>query len=176
MKVVLHICCGVCATTVAERLAEEGHQVLGLFYNPNIYPSQEYYRRLEETLKVASNLNFKLEALPYKPEEWFKEVAGLENEPEGGKRCQVCFRHRLKKTYLYMKGCGSEAFTTTLTLSPHKSASVINQTGLEIGGEMFLARDFKKKDGFKRANELGDRFGIYRQHYCGCLYSMPKDK
>lgn len=176
MKIVLHICCAVCATTAVERLAEEGHQVLGLFYNPNIYPAQEYDKRVEETYKVAKNLNFTLEALPYVPEEWFKEVAGLEDEPEGARRCQVCFRHRLKKTYLYMKGLDLEAFTTTLTVSPHKSASVINQIGQEVGGKMFLARDFKKKDGFKRAVELSNRFGIYRQHYCGCVYSMQEER
>ncbi|MBA7479840.1 Epoxyqueuosine reductase QueH [subsurface metagenome] len=172
MKVVLHICCGVCAAGVVKTLASEGHQLLGLFYNPNIHPLEEYNRRLEVAHKVAKEMDFPLEVAPYIPEEWFKEAGSLENEPEGGKRCQVCFRLRLKRAYLYMEGCGWDAFTTTLTISPHKSAEVINQVGCEIGGDRFLVRDFKKKDGFRRAMELAKKWALYRQNYCGCIYSM----
>jgi len=172
VKIVLHICCGVCAAGVVERLTLEGHQVLGLFYNPNIHPLEEYERRLEAAYKVAQELNFPLEAGPYTPEEWFEETSSLKNEPEGGRRCEVCFRIRLKKTYLYLKDCGWDAFTTTLTVSPHKSADVINQVGQEIGGDRFLVRDFKKKGGFQRAAELAKKWSLYRQYYCGCIYSM----
>jgi len=172
MKILLHICCGVCAAGVVERLTLEGHQVHGLFYNPNIHPQQEYDRRLEVARKVAKELDFPLEVPLYITEEWFKETVSLENEPEGGRRCEVCFRLRLKKTYLYMKDCGADAFTTTLTVSPHKSADMINRVGQEIGGERFLARDFKKKAGFKRAVELAKKWALYRQDYCGCIYSM----
>ena len=172
MKVVLHICCGVCAAGVVERLTSEGHQVLGLFYNPNIHPSQEYNRRLEAAYKVAEELNFPLAVAPYTPEEWFKEASHLENEPEGGRRCEVCFRLRLEKTHLYMEDYGWDAFTTTLTISSHKSAEVINQIGREVDGERFLVRDFKKQEGFKRAVELAKRWDLYRQNYCGCIYSM----
>ncbi len=172
MKVVLHICCGVCAAGVVKTLASEGHQLLGLFYNPNIHPLEEYNRRLEVAHKVAKEMNFPLEVAPYIPEEWFKEAGSLENEPEGGKRCQVCFRLRLKRAYLYMEGYGWDAFTTTLTISPHKSAEVINQVGCEIGGDRFLVRDFKKKEGFRRAMELAKERALYRQNYCGCIYSM----
>lgn len=174
MKIVLHICCGVCAAGVVERLALEGHQVLGLFYNPNIHPQQEYNRRLEVARKVAEELDFPLEVLPYVPEEWFKETDSLENEPEGGRRCEVCFRLRLKQTCLYMEDCGWDAFTTTLTVSPRKSAEVINRVGWEVGGEKFLARDFKKKEGFKRATELAKKWTLYRQDYCGCIYSVRR--
>ncbi len=172
MKIVLHICCGVCAAGVVERLTLERHQILGLFCNPNIHPLEEYNRRLEVARRVAKEFNFPLEEAPYQPEEWFKETSSLENEPEGGRRCEVCFRLRLKKTYLYMKDCGGDAFATTLTISPHKSAEVINRVGWEIGGERFLARDFKKKEGFKRATELAKNLALYRQDYCGCIYSM----
>lgn len=172
MKVVLHICCGVCAASVVERLTLEGHEVCGLFYNPNIHPLEEYERRLEATYNVAKELNFPLEAGPYVPEEWFHETSSLENEPEGGRRCEVCFRLRLEKAYLYLKDCGWDAFTTTLTVSPHKSADVINRVGEEIGGERFLARDFKKKEGFQRATELAKKWALYRQDYCGCIHSM----
>ena len=174
MKIVLHICCGVCAAGVVDRLTLEGHQVLGLFYNPNIHPLEEYERRLEATHKVAGELNFPLEAGPYAPEEWFEETSSLENEPEGGRRCEVCFRVRLRKAYLYLQGYGWDAFTTTLTVSPHKSADVINQVGQEIGGDRFLVRDFKKKEGFQRATKLATKWALYRQDYCGCLYSMRK--
>jgi len=174
MKVVLHICCGVCAAGVAERLSLEGHEVIGLFYNPNIHPEQEYRKRLEVANEVAKQLGFPLTVASYVPEEWFREVSGLENEPEGGRRCEVCYRIRLKKTYLYMLDKGWDAFTTTLTISPHKPADVVNRVGWQVGGDRFLARDFKKKEGFRRAIELAKRWSLYRQNYCGCVYSMGK--
>jgi predicted adenine nucleotide alpha hydrolase (AANH) superfamily ATPase len=176
VKVVLHICCGVCAAGISERLAAEGHLVLGLFYNPNIHPLEEYQRRLEATRTVAIKMGFPLEVAPYVPQEWLGETAGLENEPEGGRRCEVCFRLRLEKTYLVMRERGGDAFTTTLTVSPHKSAAVVNRVGMEVGGEKFLARDFKKQDGFKRAIALAKEWALYRQDYCGCRYSMRRDK
>ena len=172
MKIVLHICCGVCAAGVVGRLVLEGHQVLGFFFNSNIHPLAEYHRRLEVTREVAKKLDFPLAVAPYLPEEWFKETTSLEGEPEGGKRCEVCFRLRLKKTCLCMEDQGWDAFATTLTISPHKSAEVINQMGREIGGEKFLVRDFKQQDGFKRAIELARKWALYRQDYCGCIYSM----
>jgi len=172
MKVVLHICCGVCAAGAAETLAGEGHEIIGFFYNPNIHPAEEYQKRLAVTRKIAEKLNFSLEEGPYIPEEWYNLTNALKEEPEGGRRCPVCYRLRLEKTYDYMTACGADAFTTTLTISPHKSAQIINSIGLEIGGQKFLVRDFKKKDGFKRAVQLAKKWELYRQDYCGCIYSM----
>jgi len=172
MRIVLHICCGVCATGAVERLSQEGHQVIGFFYNPNIHPEEEYQRRLEVARRVAREADFPLEVAPYTPREWSKEVGSLGNEPEGGRRCEACFRLRLKKTHLYMEDCGWDVFTTTLTISPHKSADVINRVGWEVGGERFLARDFKKKEGFRQAIEMAKKWDLYRQDYCGCVYSM----
>ncbi len=171
MKIVLHVCCGVCAAGVVERLTSEGHQVFGLFYNPNIHPLEEYNRRLEVAYQVAEELNFPLVEIPYTAEEWFKETGSLANEPEGGKRCEICFRLRLKSAYLHMGDNKYDAFTTTLTISPRKSADVVNRVGREVGGDRFLVRDFKKKEGFKRATELAKKFDLYRQDYCGCAYS-----
>ena len=171
MKIVLHICCGVCAAGVVERLTLEGHQVFGLFYNPNIHPLEEYNRRLEVTHKVAKEFGFPLEVAAYAPEDWFKETNSLANEPEGGKRCEVCFRMRLKSTCLYMENCGGDAFTTTLTISSHKSAAMINKIGREINEKKFLARDFKKQKGFERSMEMAKKWSLYRQDYCGCIYS-----
>ena len=170
MRIVLHICCGVCAAGVVERLLAEGHQVRGFFYNPNIQPAREYNRRLETAGKVAGEMGFPLEAGPYKPEEWFKAISSLENEPEGGRRCEVCFRFRLIETLQYTQKCGWDVFTTTLTISPRKSAVVVNKVGKEIGGDRFLAKDFKKQDGFNRTIKLAGKWDLYRQHYCGCVY------
>lgn len=176
MKIVLHICCGVCAAGVVERLTSEGHQVLGLFYNPNIHPLEEYQKRLDVARKVAKELSFPLVEAPYTPEVWLQETNGLENEPEGRKRCPVCFRLRLKQTYLYVKEQGWAAFATTLTVSPHKSAEVVNRVGREVGGDRFLARDFKKQAGFQRSMEMAKKWALYRQNYCGCIYSQRETK
>jgi epoxyqueuosine reductase len=172
MKVALHICCAVCASAAAERLMEEGHLVEGFFYNPNIYPPEEYQRRLQNARIVAAELGFPLTEGPFLPDEWSKAVVSLENEPEGGKRCPVCFRLRLAKTCVFMLESGCEAFTTTLTMGSNKPVLLIGQIGREIGGGKFLERDFKKKEGFKRAGELAKKWQLYRQHYCGCVYSL----
>jgi len=175
MKIVLHICCGVCAAGAAERLKEEGYDVHGFYYNPNIYPAEEYQRRLEVAEIVARELAFPLESVPYQPDEWMEATRFYADEPEGGRRCEVCFRFRLKETYRYMNQIGADMFTSTLTISPHKSPDLINTIGYEIGGDTFLARDFKKKDGFRRTMELAKKWQLYRQNYCGCIYSMPKE-
>lgn len=171
MKILLHICCGICAAGALESLRSEGHEVVGFFYNPNIFPPEEYRRRLEATQMVTEQLGVPLVTTKYDPEEWRNRVTGLEPEPEGGPRCAVCFRLRLEKTFQSIADYGCDAFTTTLTISPHKSAAVVNRLGTEIGGERFLIRDFKKKDGFKRAIELAKKWALYRQDYCGCIYS-----
>ena len=176
MKIVLHICCGVCAAGVVKTLTEEGHEVTGFFYNPNIHPAEEYFKRLETASRVAQELSFPLEIDTYNAEEWLKQTDQWKHEPEGGKRCQTCFRIRLEKTYLYLRKCGADAFTTTLTISPHKSAEVVNQTGRGIGGDKFLMRDFKKKDGFKKATQLAKQWELYQQSYCGCIYSIRQPK
>ena len=172
MKVLLHICCGVCAAGVAERLNSEGHEVTGLFYNPNIHPAEEYDRRLEVANRVAAEFGFPLLVPPYESDEWFKEAGAQAAEPEGGKRCEVCFRLRLQKAYDYMIEQQTDAFTTTLTIGPQKSADTINRIGCEIDSEQFLVRDFKKKAGFQRTIELARQWELYRQDYCGCVYSI----
>ena len=174
MRVVLHICCGVCAAGAAEKLIQEGHEVVGFFYNPNIHPREEYKRRLEVARVVAKELGFSLEVPPYHPEDWFEVAGSLEKEPEGGARCEVCYRLRLDRTFRFLQERGCDTFTTTLTIGPRKHAAVINRIGQEIGGNKFLARDFKKKDGFKRATELAKKWDLYRQDYCGCVHSQRR--
>ncbi len=172
MKVVLHICCGVCAAGAAATLLNEGYGIIGLFYNPNIYPETEFHKRLEAACQIARLFQFHIEAIPYSPQEWLQKASSLKDEPEGGKRCEVCYRLRLERTYYHMLNRDADFFTTSLTVSPRKKASVINKIGLDIGAKRFLARDFKKSEGFKRATQIAKQQGIYRQNYCGCIYSI----
>jgi epoxyqueuosine reductase len=172
MKVALHICCAVCAAGAAERLLGEGHQVLGFFSNSNIHPQAEYLRRLENARKVARQLDFPLTEDIYAPEKWSGVVNSLENEPEGGKRCPVCFRMRLERSYRFLLDSGCDVLTTTLTMGSNKSAELIGRIGQELAGDKFWQQDFKKKEGFKRAGELARKWDLYRQNYCGCLFSL----
>jgi predicted adenine nucleotide alpha hydrolase (AANH) superfamily ATPase len=176
MKVVLHICCGVCAAGAAGVLLSEGHEVSGYFYNPNIYPRDEYDRRLDAARLVSQKLGFEIIEGLYDNAAWQHATAGQENEPEGGLRCTACFRVRLQMTLNQALESGADVFTSTLTISPHKSAVEINRIGEKIGGETYLSRDFKKKDGFKRAIQAARKWGLYRQNYCGCIYSMQETR
>lgn len=177
----LHSCCGPCSTTVVERLVDE-FDITVFFYNPCITDEEEYQRRKISQIKFIEEFNrenagkvvIRFKEGDYRPSEFFKLTKGLENEPEGGERCKVCFRHRLEKTSEMSVITGNEYFGTTLTVSPHKNYKLISQIGNEIAmkyGNTFLDRDFKKKDGFKRSVELSKKYGLYRQNYCGCEYS-----
>lgn len=172
MKILLHICCSVCASCCVERLRQQGHQVYGYFYNPNIQPQEEYLVRLKETKNLARIQNFPLIVGDYDVDNWFARIKGLEGEPEKGKRCKVCFAMRLKTAAKIAKDRSFDAFSTTLTISPHKDSQVINEIGQNVGEGLFLIRDFKKQNGFKRAQQLASQFHLYRQNYCGCIYSI----
>jgi len=169
-------CCAPDATVCIERLAPEW-QVTVFFYNPNIHPRGEYELRLAEMRKVAQAMGVTLIEGPYEDQLWFEAVRGLEQEPERGRRCAVCFRVRLEETARYALSRGISTFTTTLTVSPHKDAGLISDIGQEVArqhGVEYLAVDFKKKDGFKRSTELSRALGLYRQNYCGCIFSMRR--
>jgi len=174
----------VCAAGVAEKLLHEGHEITGFFFNPNIQPLEEYQVRLDVAQKVSKEMGYALNIGDYRPKEWLKETLPFRNEPEGGYRCEVCFRIRLGETNRQLSKLGGDMFTTTLTVSPRKSAQIINRIGREIGGQLFLERDFKKKEGFKRSVELAKQWHLHRQDYCGCIYSFrersdkdePKDQ
>ena len=176
MTVVLHACCGPCASACVPRLAASGHEVTMLFANSNIDTQEEFDRRKSaaETLARADGVRFA--ALAYDHEEWLREVAaGFEHEPEKGERCARCFRYNLAKAAKYAAENGMEAFTTSLTVSPHKSSRVVFDAGraaaADEGGAAFLEEDFKKKDGFLLSTERATRLGLYRQDYCGCEFS-----
>ncbi len=174
----LHSCCGPCSTYVLEYLCRY-FKIDVFYYNPNIYPSEEFQRRLEAQKKVLHDIPFSgdigLIVPEYVPEEFSKAVCGLEAEPEGGARCPVCFSLRLERTAEYALTHGYDYFGTTLTVSPHKDALILNETGKALGeksGISFLFSDFKKREGYKRSTVLSREYGIYRQDYCGCIYSL----
>lgn len=174
----LQCCCAPCSSAVLERLKE--HFKLKIyFYNPNIYPEAEYKKRLVQFDKLLEKADFPngIEAVEaqYNPDEFYSAVKGLENEREGGARCTECFKLRLSETARKAKEIGADYFCTTLTVSPHKNSQLLNEIGAEVGeryGVKFLPSDFKKKEGYKRSTQLSEEYGLYRQNYCGCEYSM----
>ena len=170
-KVLLHICCGVCVSSVVERLRCDGYAPIGYFYNPNIHPLQEYLRRKQEVEDVAKILKFNLIESEYNKDQWLQDTKGLGEEPEGLRRCQACFKIRLKEVNNASKRLGISFFTTTLTVSPYKNAEIINRIGKQIDSQGFLIYDFKKQGGFKLAIDFSKQYNIYRQDYCGCIYS-----
>ena len=170
-KVLLHICCGVCASSVVKKLREEDFNVVGFFYNPNIHPQEEYLKREAQAREVARILKFDLITGNYDKDNWIEGIKGLENEPEGGKRCSVCFKIRLQETQKKSRQLNIPKFATTLTVSPHKDTAIINKIGKEISPAGFLDYDFKKESGFQLAIEFAKRYNLYRQNYCGCIYS-----
>ncbi len=173
MTVLLHTCCAPCTTHCIEVLKALGHTPTLFFSNANIAPASEFDRRVREVIKLAG-----IAAVPLIVEEpdhsgWLKVVAaGLELEPERGPRCALCFRYALQRCHAQMLASGLDAFTTTLTVSPHKSSALIAGIGKTIDPEAYLDINFKKQDGFKRTLELSEEYALYRQSYCGCEFSM----
>lgn len=179
-RVLLHSCCGPCSSAVLERLTERFAVTL-LWYNPNIYPEAEFDRRLaaQKKLLEAAGLAEKvaLRALPWGSAAYYARVRGLEAEPERGARCTECFRLRLEETARLAAEEGYDYFCTTLTLSRHKNAALINALGQELGrrfGAAWLPSDFKKKGGELRSIQLCRQYGLYRQDYCGCEFSLKE--
>lgn len=177
-RVLLHSCCGPCSSSVLEALTRH-FQVTLLWYNPNLYPEAEFQKRLDTQLRLiqAAGLTERVPVVvePWQPERYYDRVRGLENEPEKGRRCTECFRLRLEETARLAKERGFDYFCTTLTLSRHKNAPLINALGEEIGraaGVPWLPSDFKKKGGELRSQELSRQYGLYRQNYCGCEFSL----
>lgn len=174
----MHSCCGPCSTACIERL-KDYFDITVLYYNPNIEPLEEYNKRKETQKIVLRRLNIKYMDSDYDNETFRQLTKELKDEPEGGKRCIVCFGLRLKETAKRAKENSFDYFTTTLTVSPHKNSELINKLGIEIGehvGVKFLVADFKKREGYKRSIELSKEFDLYRQNYCGCLYSKSDNE
>lgn len=177
----LHSCCGPCSSSVIERLAGE-FDITVFFYNPCITDEKEYKQRRDSQIEFIEKFNQERIDLPnisfmegqYEPGEFLTLTKGHEEDPEGGARCAICFRQRLDKTVQNASIAGCDYFGTTLTVSPHKNYEIISGIGREIAlkyNMSFLDRDFKKQDGYKRSIELSKKYGLYRQNYCGCIFS-----
>jgi predicted adenine nucleotide alpha hydrolase (AANH) superfamily ATPase len=172
-RILVHVCCAPDALYVFEVL-RDAYAVTGFFTNSNIHPREEYDVRLAEARKVARLMDVPLLEDDYDPEGWLALTAKFKDEPEKGRRCDVCYAVRLARTAARAARDGFDAFTTVMSLSPWKKAAVMNRIGRQFAarhGVAFLAADFKKQDGFKKSVELSRTHGLYRQDYCGCLYS-----
>lgn len=185
-RLLLHSCCAPCSSYVLEYLSRY-FEITVLYYNPNIFPKEEYTYRIEEQQRLITAMNDKGKGYPismiatdYEPEVFYEIAKGLEQEPEGGERCFRCYELRLREAANYAKKGAFDYFTTTLSISPLKNAVKLNEIGGEIAKEYDLAylySDFKKKNGYQRSVELSAIYNLYRQDYCGCVYSkMEREK
>lgn len=180
-KLLLHVCCAPCSSHCLEVL-EPYFDVTVFFYNPNISPKAEYDKRLfeEQNFVKTAHPNTKVVEAQYDSQNFFAIAKGLEDLPEGGERCHRCYELRLKKTAEYAKQNGFDYFTTTLTISPYKNSKVLNEIGGNVAkqyGAKYLFSDFKKENGYLHSIELSHKYNLYRQNYCGCIFSkMAREK
>lgn len=180
-KLLLHACCAPCSSYCLEYLSRY-FEITVLYYNPNISPEEEFKKRAEEEKRLISEMPVKnpvtLVVDDYEPDEFFSAVKGLENAPEGGERCFVCYRLRLERAARYAAEHGFDYFCSTLSISPLKNAQKLNEIGAELS-EIYkvpsLPNDFKKKGGYLRSIELSREYGLYRQNYCGCVFSKKNE-
>lgn len=176
----LHSCCAPCSSYCIEYLSNY-FKITVLYFNPNIGEKSEYLKRRDEQKKLITKMKTKYEVKfidgDYNPQDFYDAVQGFENEPERGKRCAICFALRLNYTGKVAEQIGADYFATTLTLSPLKNAHLINEIGKNIKCKSkYLCTDFKKKEGYKRSIELSKEFELYRQNYCGCIFSKRNRK
>lgn len=179
-RLLLHSCCAPCSSYVLEYLSTF-FEITVDYYNPNLDSEKEYQLRCAEQARFLEQAPFctgvRLEAVPYEPAAFYSAVKGLERIPEGGERCFACYRLRLEQAARRCLDGGFDFFTTTLSISPHKNAAKLNEIGEELAaqyGVRWLPCDFKKKNGFKRSTKLAAEYGLYRQDYCGCIYSKQE--
>lgn len=177
-RLLLHVCCAPCSTAVLEQLHPYFH-ITAYYYNPNIDTLEEHVKRAAEERRFAAGSGWAqgVVVVPYDPEAFFSAARGLEDEKEGGKRCERCFRLRMNSAAQYAAHHGFDFFTTTLTISPHKNAALLNSAGEAAAaryGVRFLPSDFKKQGGYLRSTELSKEYGMYRQEYCGCVFSKAE--
>lgn len=173
-KILLHTCCAICSGHPVKFLKEVGWEPVAYFFNPNIYPESEYIKRVEAQKKLCENLDCELIIENYDPKMFEIISFGLEDEPERGKRCEKCFELRLTQAAKKAKELDIKSFTTSIVVSPHKNFKLISEIGETVSqsyGANFLAFDFKKQGGGVRSNEIANGLGLYRQNYCGCMYS-----
>ncbi len=176
----LHACCAPCSSYVLEYLANY-FKITLFYYNPNISPEEEYQKRVAEVKRLIAELPVKNKVTllegKYDPESFFALAKGHEQKPEGGERCFACYSLRLNEAAQLAKASGFDYFTTTLSISPYKNAQKLNEIGAELEqkyGVNYLYSDFKKKNGYRRSVELSEQYGLYRQDYCGCVFSRAQ--
>ena len=172
-KLLLHLCCAPCSSHVIDLLNDPFNLKL-YFYDPNIHPFEEYVRRRDEAKEHAALRKIDFVEGTYDVERWYERTKGHEDDPEKGGRCSLCYDLRLHESARYAKEAGCDYFATVLSISPHKDAKRINETGFRLSKEFdikYLPADFKKRDGFKKSIELSRKYNFYRQDYCGCEYS-----
>ena len=176
-SLLLHACCAPCSSAVLYRLSDF-FKITILYYNPNITDKDEYIKRINELKRFVSvfTTKYPVEVIEgtYEPDKFICMAKGLENEPERGKRCFKCYEMRLEETAKIAEQLGFENFATTLTLSPHKNSNWINEIGENLNNKYnsnYLYSDYKKKEGYKKSIELSREYNLYRQNYCGCIYS-----
>lgn len=181
-SLLLHVCCAPCSSHVLELLSNE-YNITVYFYNPNITKAPEYEKRIAELKRFVAEAPFARNVTiveeEYDPNTFFEMAKGLEKEPERGARCYKCYELRLRKTAQYAKSHGFDYFTTTLSISPHKNAAWLNSIGEQLGEEYsvtHLYSDFKKKNGYARSIQLSKEYNLYRQDYCGCIFSEEEAK
>lgn len=179
-KLLLHVCCAPCSSYVLEYL-NKYFDITVYFYNPNIDEAEEYRLRADEENRFIKEMAFENEVIytegEYNPEDFYNAVKGLENLKEGGARCVKCFELRLESSAKKARDGGFDYFTTTLSISPLKNSTVLNEIGKRLGekyGVEYLCSDFKKKNGYKRSVELSREYSLYRQNYCGCSFSKKQ--
>ena len=173
-SLLLHSCCAPCSSYCMEYLTQY-FDITVYYYNPNITDEEEYRLRVEEQQRLIREFpGIKFEEGPYDPESFFDIAKGLEMVPEGGDRCFRCYELRLKQAVETAKLGGYDYVTTTLTISPLKNSKKLNEIGQQLAGKNWLPSDFKKKNGYKRSVELSAQYDLYRQNYCGCVYSKEE--
>lgn len=179
-KLLIHSCCAPCSSYCLELLSDF-FAITVFYYNPNIFPPEEYYMRAEEQkrfiTKFPAKHPIKYVEASYDPNRFYETVKGLEQLKEGGERCFLCYELRLRESCEYAKMHGFDFFTTTLSISPMKNASKLNEIGEMLEkeyGVAYLYSDFKKKNGYKRSTEISNEYHMYRQYYCGCVFSKKQ--
>lgn len=178
----LHSCCAPCSSYVLEYLSQY-FKITVFYYNPNIYPDEEYYKRVNEQQQFIKRFpaKHKIDFVEgnFDKDRFYETAKGLENAPEGGERCFKCYELRLREAAVYASARNFDYFTTTLSISPLKNAEKLNEIGLKLADEYgikYLVSDFKKKNGYKRSAELSREYGMYRQDYCGCIFSKQESE
>ncbi len=174
-RILLHACCAICSGYPIEYLQKEGYEVVVYFYNSNIYPESEYYRRLEAERTLCTHFGCKLIEGEYEPKEYYNYVKGLEQEPEKGARCTKCFEFRLRNSAQKAKELGIKEFTTSMVISPHKNYEVLTSIGKSVANDFgleYISTNFRKGDGFLKTNRISGALNLYRQKYCGCRFAM----